>query len=78
MQTALNFMLMQPTDDGFDGGIIMFPAWPCDWDCDAKLAAPGNATVQVRYAAGKLVSLVVEPPERASKVSFLNCVSGPV
>ena len=56
----------------------MFPAWPCGWSVDAKLAAPGNATVQVRYAAGKLVSLVVEPPERASKVSFLNCVSGPV
>ena len=78
MQTALNFMLMQPADDGFDGGIIMFPAWPCDWSVDAELAAPGNATVHVRYVAGKLVSLVVEPPERASKVSFLNCVSGPV
>ena len=31
-------MLMQPKDDGFEGGIAMFPAWPCDWDVDVKLA----------------------------------------
>ena len=74
MQTALNFMLMQPKDDGFEGGVSMFPAWPCDWDVDVKLAAPGNTTVEVHYAGGKLQKLVVEPPQRASAITFLNCV----
>eukprot|EP01050_Picozoa_sp_SAG11_P005523 SAG11_NODE_392_length_9837_cov_9.732183_4_plen_151_part_00 len=74
MQTALNFMLMQPKDDGFEGGIAMFPAWPCDWDVDATIAAPGNTTVQVHYAGGKLQELVVEPSQRAAAITFLNCV----
>jgi hypothetical protein len=74
MQTAINFMLMQPMDDGFEGGIAMFPAWPCDWDVDVKLAAPGNTTVEVHYTGGKLQKMVVQPPQRASAITFLNCV----
>jgi hypothetical protein len=75
MQTALNFMLLQPGDDGFESGsVVLFPAWPCNWDVDFKLAAPLNTTVSVWYAGGKLTRLAVEPPSRTHAVVFANCV----
>eukprot|EP00928_Gymnodinium_smaydae_P014834 TRINITY_DN15447_c0_g1_i3.p1 TRINITY_DN15447_c0_g1~~TRINITY_DN15447_c0_g1_i3.p1 ORF type:complete len:786 (+),score=86.08 TRINITY_DN15447_c0_g1_i3:311-2359(+) len=41
MNTALQLMLLSPADDGLDsGGALLFPAWPCEWDVDFKLAAP--------------------------------------
>jgi hypothetical protein len=74
--TALNFMLLQPGDDGFDNAtVFVFPAWPCAWDVDFKLAAPLNTTVSVRYVKGNLERFVVEPVARKSAVSFSRCVS---
>jgi hypothetical protein len=45
MNSALNWMLLQPADDGANGSSIAFGAWPCSWDVDFKLAAPLNTTV---------------------------------
>ena len=74
--TALNFMLLQSGDDGFDSAtVVVFPAWPCTWDVDFKLAAPLNTTVSVRYVKGKLERFDVEPTARKSAVTFAGCVT---
>lgn len=75
--SALNWMLLQGGDDSFDNAtIVLFPAWPCNWDVSFKLWAPSNTTVEVQYAGGMLYSLVVTPAARLSAVVFANCVSG--
>ena len=53
----------------------MFPAWPCSWDVDFKLAAPLNTTVSVRWAAGRLERFEVLPRARREHVTFANCVN---
>ena len=69
-------MLLQSGDDGFeDASIVLFPAWPCDWDVDAKLWAPGNTSVELSYTGGALRSLTVEPPARAAAVKWAACVA---
>ena len=74
--TALNFMLLQSGDDGFDNAtVVVFPAWPCTWDVDFKLAAPLNTTVSVRYVKGKLERFDVEPAARKPAVTFAGCVT---
>ena len=75
MNSALNLMLLQPKDDGFElGSAVLFPAWPCEWDVDAKLAAPLNTTVEIRFIGGKLDRFVVEPASRKSALEFVRCV----
>jgi len=75
MNRALQEMLLQSGDDGFTApSIVLFPAWPCEWDVDFKLHAPLNTTVEVSYAGGRLVSLVVDPLGRASAVKWAGCV----
>jgi hypothetical protein len=44
-------------------------------DLDFKLHAPLNTTVEGSVSGGKLVGLVVTPPERASAVRVVNCAS---
>src|SRR5690348_2165497 len=76
--SAVNWMLLQGGDDGYSNAtIIVFPAWPCNWDASFKLWAPGNTLVEAEYASGVLSSFVVTPPARASDVVFANCVTGP-
>ena len=57
---GLQEMLMQ-TDDK---KIILFPAWPKDWDVDFKLHAPYQTIVEGRLVNGKLIDLKVTPAER--------------
>ena len=76
MNRALQEMLLQSGDDGFDAPtIVLLPAWPCGWDVAFKLWAPFNTSVEVEYAGGKLVSLNVQPPARAAAVKWATCVS---
>ena len=75
MNRALQEMLIQSGEDGFDGtSIVLLPAWPCGWDVQFKLWGPQNTTVEVNYAGGKLVSLEVDPPSRAGAVKWASCV----
>jgi len=75
MNRCLQEMLIQSGDDGFENPtIVLFPAWPCNWDASFKLWGPLNTTIQVQYAGGKLLSMAVEPPSRASSVKWANCV----
>ena len=76
MNRALQEMLIQTGEDGFTSTtIVLFPAWPCDWDVSFKLWGPLNTTVEVVYANQALVSLDVVPPSRAGAVKWASCVS---
>ena len=61
---ALQSMLLQA--DGRK--IYLLPAWPKDWDCEFKLHAPYNTTVEGVIKAGKLEKLTVSPESRAKDV----------
>lgn len=74
MNSALNWMLLQPADDGFiNGSAIAFGAWPCSWDVEFKLAAPLNTTVEAVFKNGQVASLVVTPAHRAKFVHVQAC-----
>jgi hypothetical protein len=70
---GLQDMLMQTVD----GKILLFPAWPKDWDCDFKLHAPYNTTVEGVFRAGKLERLTVTPESRAKDVIRMGQDSRP-
>jgi Domain of unknown function (DUF5703) len=48
--------------------ILLFPAWPKDWDVDFKLHAPYQTTVEGTLRGGKLVRLKVTPKRRTKDV----------
>jgi hypothetical protein len=60
-------MLLQSDGDK----ILLFPAWPKEWDVDFKLHAPQNTTVEASWVGGTLARLVVTPASRAKDV--VNC-----
>ena len=57
-------MLMQ--SDGRK--ILLFPAWPGNWDVDFKLHVPYQTTVEGTLRGGKLVRLKVSPKSRTKDV----------
>jgi len=61
---GLQDMLMQTVN----GKILLLPAWPRDWDCEFKLHAPSNTTVEGVFKAGRLEQLKVTPESRAKDV----------
>ena len=62
--TALQRMLVQ-----YDGEkILLFPAWPADWDVDFKLHVPGNTTVEAKLIDGKVEVLNVTPLSRKDDI----------
>lgn len=61
---GLQRMLMQCEGDL----ILLLPAWPEDWDCEFKLHAPYQTTVEGKVVAGKLVELKVTPEARRKDV----------
>jgi len=65
---GLQEMLMQTSDDR----IILFPAWPKNWDVTFKMYAPKNTTVECIYKNGKVEKLTVTPIEREKDIVFWN------
>lgn len=65
---ALQTMLLQTEGRR----ILLFPAWPKDWDVEFKLHAPMNTTVEGLWRQGKLERLAVQPPERERDVIRLE------
>ena len=61
---GLQEMLMQTNGDQ----ILLFPAWPIDWDVDFKLHAPQQTTVEVSLKEGEIVNLKVLPEHRTKDV----------
>ena len=67
-QIILQSMLMQVRGDV----VLLFPAWPKEWNVDFRLHAPKNTVIQGRYRNGKLEQFQVTPPERAKNVIHLT------
>ena len=61
---GLQEMLMQTIGDQ----IILFPAWPKDWDVSFKLHAPGNTTVECSLVKGEIRNLRVTPESRSKDI----------
>jgi len=73
MNTALQWMLVQGSDDQ-NNNVLMFPAWPCSqWNVDFKVRGPLNTVVQGKYVNGKLSNFVVTPASRTNNVKFVGC-----
>ena len=68
IQNILQSMLLQHDGDK----IFLLPAWPKDWNCDFKLHAPKNTTVEGRVVNGELKDLVVTPAARLADVVRCN------
>jgi hypothetical protein len=65
---ALQTMLMQTEGSK----ILLFAAWPKEWDVEFKLHAPYNTTVEGVYKSGKLEQLTVVPDKRTADVVKLD------
>ena len=63
-QNTIQSMLLQYEGDK----IFLLPAWPKEWNCDFKLNAPKNTTIEGRVENGELKDLVVMPASRRADV----------
>ncbi|MEX2567878.1 MAG: DUF5703 domain-containing protein [Cyclobacteriaceae bacterium] len=61
---GLQEMLMQTIGDQ----ILLFPAWPKDWDVDFKLHAPGNTVIECSLKDGEITRLDVSPDSRGKDI----------
>ena len=61
---GLQEMLMQTNGEQ----ILLFPAWPAEWNVHFKLHAPKNTTVEAELKDGKVTNLQVYPAERMKDV----------
>lgn len=64
LQMLLQEMLLQHDGDR----ILLFPAWPKEWDADFRLHAPGETVVECSLIGGEIVFLQVTPASRAADV----------
>ncbi|HEY8966895.1 MAG TPA: hypothetical protein VIM58_10650, partial [Candidatus Methylacidiphilales bacterium] len=69
-QNVLQSMLLQPRDNG--AKLLLFPAWPREWNVSFRLHAARNTVVEGVLRNGKLESLVVTPPERRGDVVVME------
>jgi hypothetical protein len=65
---ALESMLMQTEGKK----LLLFPAWPKEWDVEFKLRAPLNTIVEGVYRAGKVEQVRVTPSDRTRNVVELK------
>lgn len=70
---GLQEMLMQT-----DGKrILLAPAWPADWDCEFKLHAPYETTVEGRISQGKVTVIRVTPESRRGDIEMFTPAAVP-
>ncbi len=67
-QHTLQLMLMQ--NEGRK--ITLLPAWPKNWDCDFKLQAMLNTTVEGTVHNGKVENLKVTPESRRADLEIMG------
>lgn len=65
---GLQEMLLQATNEG---KIILFPAWPREWNVHFKLHAPKNTTVEAEFKDGKVINLIVLPECRKKDIQVM-------
>ena len=63
---GLQEMLMQCDGER----IVLFPAWPAEWDVRFKLHAPADTTVEAELRGGRVVNLKVMPEERRKDITI--------
>ncbi len=63
---GLQEMLLQTNGDE----LLLFPAWPREWDVHFKLHAPGQTTVEAQLKDGKVVRLHVTPESRKKDIKL--------
>lgn len=51
--------------------ILLFPAWPREWDVTFKLHAPDQTTVEATLKDGKLIQLTVTPESRRQDIKVM-------
>ena len=51
--------------------ILLFPAWPKEWNVHFKLHAPGNTTVEATLKDGKVTDLKVSPENRKKDIIIM-------
>lgn len=64
LMATINYMLLQSAGDK----ILLFPAWPKDWDVSFKLHAPKQTVVEVTLRSGKVTGLKVTPESRRKDI----------
>jgi hypothetical protein len=50
--------------------ILLFPAWPLNWDVHFKLHAPYQTTVEATLENGKITQLIVTPESRKKDIDI--------
>jgi hypothetical protein len=63
---AMQSMLLQPVGEK----LLLFPAWPKEWDVNFKLHAPQNTTIECEAKNGIVVKLIVTPESRRQNVEI--------
>ncbi len=51
--------------------ILLFPAWPKEWNVHFKLHAPGNTTVEATLKDRKVTDLKVSPESRKKDIIIM-------
>ncbi len=64
LMATVNYMLLQHAGEK----ILIFPAWPREWDASFKLHAPNQTTVEATLQGGRITRLNVTPESRAKDV----------
>lgn len=64
---GLQEMLLQTNGEQ----ILLFPAWPKEWNVHFKLHAPGNTTVEATLKNGEVTDLKVSPESRKKDIVIL-------
>jgi len=72
LMNAFQTMIVQAECRENDKSIILFPAWPADWDVKFKLHAPMNTTIEGELKNGKIIYLNVNPKSREKDIIILN------
>ena len=64
---GLQEMLLQTNGEQ----ILLFPAWPKEWNVHFKLHAPGETTVEATLKNGKVTDLKVLPESRKKDIVIM-------
>jgi len=70
LMKTLQAMILQP--DPYSRKIYVTPAWPKEWNCEFKLHAPYQTTVEGRVKDGKVFDLKVTPASRRGDVIVID------
>jgi hypothetical protein len=68
LMNAFQTMIVQAECTRDDQSILLFPAWPAEWNVKFKLHAPLNTTIEGELKNGKITHLSVIPKTRAKDV----------